>query len=138
MPKLFRSWSLLNPCFSFISAMTMAIPVAKRVRDVFYKHRASGMIGHDAMFIGLVVAELPYLLLMAVLYVFIYCATVSIINWSLTLLFVVVNSSEFPRSCRHNSDWTLDIIGKFYVVCMFFPLAHGIVFLLCAMLHVSR
>jgi hypothetical protein len=60
--------------------MTMAIPVAKRVRDVFYKHRASGMIGHDAMFIGMVVAELPYLLLMAVLYVFIYCATVSIIN----------------------------------------------------------
>ena len=69
--------------FSLISAMTMAIPVAKRVRDVFYKHRASGMIGHDAMFIGMVVAEMPYLLLMAVLYVFIYCATVSIITLDL-------------------------------------------------------
>lgn len=67
-------------------AMTMAIPVAKRVRDVFYKHRASGMIGHDAMFIGMVVAEMPYLLLMAVLYVFIYCATVSPIALDLIIL----------------------------------------------------
>ena len=57
--------------------MTMAIPVAKRVRDVFYKHRASGMIDHNATFVGMVVAELPYLLFMAVLYVLIYCATVS-------------------------------------------------------------
>ncbi len=70
-------WSSPKPFLFIISAMTMAIPVAKRVRDVFYKHRASGMIGHDAMFIGMVVAEIPYLLLMAVLYVFIYCATVS-------------------------------------------------------------
>jgi len=35
-------------------AMTMAIPVAKRVRDVFYKHRASGMIGHSTVFVGMV------------------------------------------------------------------------------------
>merc|ERR1712008_215977 len=57
------------------TAMVMAVPVAKRVRDVFYKHRASGMIGHNAMFVGMVTAELPYLLLMAVLYVFVYCLT---------------------------------------------------------------
>ena len=63
-------------CFVF-SAMTMAIPVAKRVRDVFYKHRASGMIEHNAVFVGMIVAELPYLLLMSVLFVLIYCATVS-------------------------------------------------------------
>ena len=73
----------------------MAIPVAKRVRDVFYKHRASGMIGHDAMFIAMFVAELPYLLLIAVLYVFIYCATVSVL---LFFVFVVccVSAHQFP------------------------------------------
>ena len=57
--------------------MTMAIPVSKRVRDVFYKHRASGMIGHNATWVGMVVAEFPYLLIIAILYVLIYCATVS-------------------------------------------------------------
>ena len=58
-------------------AMTMAIPVAKRVRDVFYKHRASGMIGHSACFVGMVTAELPYLLIISLLYVLVYCAAVS-------------------------------------------------------------
>ena len=57
-------------------AMNMAIPVAKRVRDVFYKHRASGCIEHNATFIGMVIAELPYLLIMAIIYVIVYCATV--------------------------------------------------------------
>jgi hypothetical protein len=71
--------------------MTMAIPVAKRVRDVFYKHRASGMIEHNATFVGMVAAELPYLLLMSVLYVLIYCATVSSLPISsITAIFYLI------------------------------------------------
>ena len=114
--------------------MTMAIPVAKRVRDVFYKHRASGMIGHDAMFIGMVVAEMPYLLLMAVLYVFIYCATVSPIALDLIRL----RLRSYVSLAMSLQDWSLDVIRKFYVVRLFFPIAHSIIFLLCTMLHVSR
>lgn len=71
-----NSWTHPLNYFISSSAMTMAIPVAKRVRDVFYKHRASGMIGHTAVWVGMVVAELPYLLLISVIYVVIYCATV--------------------------------------------------------------
>ena len=74
MLKLFQ----LSYIFLLSLAMTMAIPVAKRVRDVFYKHRASGMIGHTAVFVGMTTAELPYLLSISILYVFIYCATVSV------------------------------------------------------------
>ncbi|KAL3761106.1 hypothetical protein ACHAWU_001375 [Discostella pseudostelligera] len=87
------------------TAMTMAIPVAKRVRDVFYKHRASGMIGHDAMFIGMVVAELPYLLLMAVLYVFIYCATTGLLTsfgnflWFVCFFLLHTASYSFFAQC---------------------------------------
>ena len=60
------------------TAMVLAIPVAKRVRDVFYKHRASGMIDSFSMWAGMVVAELPYLFLGAIMYVLVYCATVSL------------------------------------------------------------
>jgi hypothetical protein len=79
--------------------MTMAIPVAKRVRDVFYKHRASGMIEHNATFVGMVAAELPYLLLMSVLYVLIYCATVSSLPISsITAMSYLINPSiSFDR-----------------------------------------
>jgi hypothetical protein len=117
--------------------MTMAIPVAKRVRDVFYKHRASGMIGHDAMFIGMVVAEMPYLLLMAVLYVFIYCATVSHVSMSVISVVLNTHASFLSLMCVKHKDWPLNDDGEFYVVCLFFLIAHCIVFFLCAVLHVS-
>lgn len=117
--------------------MTMAIPVAKRVRDVFYKHRASGMIGHDAMFIGMVVAEMPYLLLMAVLYVFIYCATVSYDILDGDILCSPLLRNIYLLRVRDPKDWSLDNIWEFYVVCLFFFTAYSIVFLLCTMLHVS-
>lgn len=87
------------------TSMTMAIPVAKRVRDVFYKHRASGMIGHDSAFIGLIVAELPYLLLMSILYVMIYCATTGIFTtaanfgWFVLFFFLHTASYSFFAQC---------------------------------------
>jgi len=87
------------------TAMTMAIPVAKRVRDVFYKHRASGMIDHNATFVGMVVAELPYLLFMAVLYVLIYCATAGLFTtvgnffWFVLFFFLHTSSFSFFAQC---------------------------------------
>ena len=87
------------------AAMTMAIPVAKRVRDVFYKHRASGMIEHNAMFVAMLVAELPYLLLMAVLYVVVYCATAGLFTtftnffWFVFFFFMHTASFSYFAQC---------------------------------------
>jgi hypothetical protein len=97
---------IIIPDVFLFPAMTMAIPVAKRVRDVFYKHRASGMIEHNAMFVGMIVAEVPYLLLMSVLYVLVYCATVS-------SLFSTVTVSSFISSLSVNSSITLLQAGIF-------------------------
>lgn len=83
----------------------MAIPVAKRVRDVFYKHRASGMIGHTAVFVGMFTAELPYLLLVSVLYVLIYCATAGLLTtaanfgWFVLFFFLHTASYSFFAQC---------------------------------------
>lgn len=87
------------------TAMNMAIPVAKRVRDVFYKHRASGCIEHNATFIGMVVAELPYLLIMAVIYAIVYCATSGIFTtagnffWFVLFFFLHTASFSFFAQC---------------------------------------
>lgn len=87
------------------TAMTMAIPVAHKVRDVFYKHRASGMIGHTAAFVGMVTAELPYLLLVAFLYVVVYCATAGLFStaanfgWFLLFFFLHTASYSFFAQC---------------------------------------
>ena len=114
----------------------MAIPVAKRVRDVFYKHRASGMIEHNAMFVGMIVAELPYLLLMSVLFVLIYCATVS-------SLFARLPASSFillpSAKCFHHTltGWPIHQCWTLPMVCILLLHAHSIIHFLCAMLHVS-
>ncbi len=85
--------------------MTMAIPVAKRVRDVFYKHRASGMIGHTAVFISMFTAEVPYLLLISFLYVLIYCATAGLFTsaanffWFVAFFFLHTSSYSFFAQC---------------------------------------
>ena len=99
------------------TAMTMAIPVAKRVRDVFYKHRASGMIGHNSVFVGMVVAEIPYLLLMSVLYVLVYCWTVRCLGET------VAAGSEFHFThlillAQQSSIFTT--AGNFFYFVLFF------------------
>mmetsp|Transcript_3324 Transcript_3324/g.5465 ORF Transcript_3324/g.5465 Transcript_3324/m.5465 type:complete len:1454 (+) Transcript_3324:67-4428(+) len=87
------------------TAMTMAIPVAKRARDVFYKHRASGMIGHNSMFLGLVVAEFPYLLALSFLFVLIYCATTGLLTtaasffWFVLFFFLHTASYSYFAQC---------------------------------------
>lgn len=72
------------------TAMTMAIPVAKRARDVFYKHRASGMIGHNSMFLGLIVAEFPYLLALSFIYALVYCATAGLLTTAASFFWFVL------------------------------------------------
>ena len=87
------------------TAMTMAIPVALRARNVFYKHRASGMIGHNSMFLGLVVAEFPYLLAVSFLFVLIYCATTGLLTtaasffWFVLFFFLHTASYSYFAQC---------------------------------------
>jgi hypothetical protein len=72
----------------------MAVPVMKKIRDVFYKHRASGMLTHNSVSSSLLVGETVYLCLIAVLFGFIYYVTVGLFSgvgkfgtfWSFTIL----------------------------------------------------
>jgi len=81
------------------TAMTMAIPVAKRIRDVFYKHRASGMLGHNSLSCAMAVAEVPYLFLVSVIFCLIYCATTGLFttagNFFWFVLFFFLHTSSF-------------------------------------------
>jgi len=44
-----------------VVSVSMAVPVMKQIRDVFYKHRASGMLGHNVVTAAVTLAEIPYL-----------------------------------------------------------------------------
>uniref|UniRef100_A0A7S4MWX6 ABC transporter domain-containing protein n=1 Tax=Odontella aurita TaxID=265563 RepID=A0A7S4MWX6_9STRA len=87
------------------TAMTMAIPVSKRIRDVFYKHRASGMLGHNALAYSMAVAELPYLTLVAFSFVVVYCATAGLFTtagnffWFFLFFFLHTASYSFFAQC---------------------------------------
>jgi len=58
--------------FSFIivglTMILMVIPEVKKIRDVFYKHKASGMMSHHAVVFALTTGELPYVALISILY----------------------------------------------------------------------
>jgi ABC-type multidrug transport system permease subunit len=55
-----------------VTSISMAVPVMKTMRDVFYKHRASGMLGHNAISWALQVGETPYICLFSVLFCAVY------------------------------------------------------------------
>lgn len=59
-----------------ITAISMAVPVTKTLRDVFYKHRASGMLEYPSLSWSLFFAESPYLMAMALLFSAIFYGTV--------------------------------------------------------------
>lgn len=58
----------------------MAVPVMKRFRDVFYKHRASGMMGHDPISWALAVGETPYIIGVSVIFGIVYYSTVGLFS----------------------------------------------------------
>lgn len=78
-----------------VTSISMAVPVMKKIRDVFYKHRASGMISHNSLSWSLQVGETIYLCLIAVLFGAVYYLTVGLfggtigkfgIFWAFTIL----------------------------------------------------
>jgi ABC-type multidrug transport system permease subunit len=60
----------------------MAVPVTAQIRNVFYKHRASGMVGHKSLSWALFLAESPYIVLISALFGAIYYATVGLFDTS--------------------------------------------------------
>jgi hypothetical protein len=71
-----------------VTSISMAVPVAKTMRDVFYKHRASGMLTHKSISLAFFIGELPYICLISILYGVIYYSTVGLFS----------SASKFP-SC---------------------------------------
>jgi ABC-2 type transporter len=63
-----------------VTSISMAVPVMKNMRDVFYKHRASGMLDHNSISWSLMVAETPYLCLVSLLFGAIFYLTVGLFN----------------------------------------------------------
>lgn len=63
-----------------VTSISMAVPVMKTIRDVFYKHRASGMLAHNSVSNALMIAETPYLVLIAVLFSAVYYGAVGLFS----------------------------------------------------------
>lgn len=61
-----------------VTSISMAVPVTKTLRDVFYKHRASGMLTHKALSSALFIGEIPYIVLISLLFGLVYYATVGL------------------------------------------------------------
>jgi ABC-2 type transporter len=63
-----------------ITSISMAVPVTKRIRDVFYKHRASGMLTHRSVYPALAAGETPYLCFISLVYGIVYYSTVGLFS----------------------------------------------------------
>jgi len=61
-----------------VTSISMAVPVMKRIRDVFYKHRASGMIGHTSLSWALCLGEIPYVIMVSLLFEIVFYYTVGL------------------------------------------------------------
>ena len=82
-----------------VTSITMAVPVMKKIRDVFYKHRASGMLEHNSVAWALALGETPYICLVSVLFGAIYYATVglfqSVKSFGLFWVFFTLNIATY-------------------------------------------
>jgi hypothetical protein len=70
---MFLSLSIMG-----VTCITMVVPVMKRIRDVFYKHRASGMIEPSPLALALTVGEAPYICVITALFGAVYYGTVGL------------------------------------------------------------
>lgn len=63
-----------------VTSISMAVPVMKKIRDVFYKHRASGMLEHNSLSIALAIGEGPYILAVSLLFGVVFYFTVGLFH----------------------------------------------------------
>jgi ABC-type multidrug transport system permease subunit len=55
-----------------VVSINMAVPVMKQIRDVFYKHRASGMLSHNSVCTAVTLGEIPFICILSVIFSSIY------------------------------------------------------------------
>jgi hypothetical protein len=51
-----------------VVSINMAVPVMKQIRDVFYKHRASGMLSHNSVCTAVTLGEIPFICILNVIF----------------------------------------------------------------------
>ncbi len=82
-----------------VTSISMAVPVMKKIRDVFYKHRASGMLQHNSLAWSLQVGETVYLCLIALLFAVVYYVTVglfqNVAKFGLFWVFTILNIATY-------------------------------------------
>jgi glucan phosphoethanolaminetransferase (alkaline phosphatase superfamily) len=82
-----------------VTSISMAVPVMKKIRDVFYKHRASGMMQHNSIAWSLQVGETVYLCLIAFLFGVVYYLTVGLFagvgKFGLFWVFTILNLANY-------------------------------------------
>lgn len=82
-----------------VVSVSMAVPVMKQIRDVFYKHRASGMLGHNSVTVAVSVGELPYMVAMSLIFSVVYYSLVGLFNavnqWLWFFLFFGLNIATY-------------------------------------------
>jgi len=64
----------------------MVIPEVKKIRDVFYKHKASGMMAHHAVFFAIIMGEIAYLAMVTLLFCIAYFFLLGLFNTALKFL----------------------------------------------------
>lgn len=61
-----------------VVSISMAVPVMKEIRDVFYKHRASGMLDHNSVTVAITLAEIPYIVMISAIFSAVYYSVVGL------------------------------------------------------------
>jgi ABC-type multidrug transport system ATPase subunit/ABC-type multidrug transport system permease subunit len=82
-----------------VVSVSMAVPVMKQIRDVFYKHRASGMLDHNSVSLSVTVGELPFIVIMSAIFCSIYYSLVGLFQaadkWFMFFLYFALNIATY-------------------------------------------
>jgi ABC-type multidrug transport system ATPase subunit len=82
-----------------VVSVSMAVPVMKQIRDVFYKHRASGMLDHHSVSLSAAVGELPFIVIMSAIFCSIYYSLVGLFQaagkWFMFFLWFALNIGTY-------------------------------------------
>lgn len=82
-----------------VVSVSMAVPVMKQIRDVFYKHRASGMLDHISVSLSVTVGELPFIVIMSAIFCSIYYSLVGLFQaadkWFMFFLYFALNIATY-------------------------------------------
>jgi ABC-type multidrug transport system permease subunit len=82
-----------------VVSISMSVPVMKQIRDVFYKHRASGMLAHNSVTLAVTLGELPYLVMISAIFSSVYYALVGLFGtankWFSFFLYFGLNMATY-------------------------------------------